>query len=276
MANYTGAANFQPNVYLFETTDPVIGGVDGVSNLPAKQLADRTEYLRSNNIGEVAAFAMATPPTGWLKANGARLLRSAYAELYALIGLRYGLNVTVPGSGGTVITSDTPHGFTLADEVNLAPFGGGSFTVLFGGVGTPIAPDTPCFIRVLSATTFSLHPSAGDAVNDLNAAQGVSPGAGMTVVELADSFSLPDLRGEFVRGWDDSRGVDSNRVLGSSQVAQVEAHTHTIDAHPSAGSNGGTFASTNNVDGGTLTTSSYGGTETRPRNVALLYCIKFG
>ncbi|MGU3416757.1 phage tail protein, partial [Enterobacteriaceae bacterium C34B] len=31
------------------------------------------------------------------------------------------------------------------------------------------------------------------------------------------SGSLPDLRGEFIRGWDDGRGVDSSRVLGASQ-----------------------------------------------------------
>ncbi|MCT4706613.1 phage tail protein, partial [Enterobacteriaceae bacterium H16N7] len=32
-------------------------------------------------------------------------------------------------------------------------------------------------------------------------------------------LKLPDLRGEFIRGWDDSRGVDSGRTLLSSQQA---------------------------------------------------------
>ncbi|HCJ9380341.1 TPA: tail fiber protein, partial [Escherichia coli] len=38
--------------------------------------------------------------------------------------------------------------------------------------------------------------------------------------ELAKSYptnKLPDLRGEFIRGWDDERGVDSGRTLLSSQ-----------------------------------------------------------
>jgi len=33
------------------------------------------------------------------------------------------------------------------------------------------------------------------------------------------ALRLPDLRGEFIRGWDDGRGIDSNRVLLSSQQA---------------------------------------------------------
>ena len=32
-------------------------------------------------------------------------------------------------------------------------------------------------------------------------------------------LKLPDLRGEFIRGWDDGRGVDSARLLLSSQAA---------------------------------------------------------
>lgn len=40
--------------------------------------------------------------------------------------------------------------------------------------------------------------------------------------ELAKAYptnKLPDLRGEFIRGWDDGRGVDSGRALLSSQEA---------------------------------------------------------
>lgn len=37
------------------------------------------------------------------------------------------------------------------------------------------------------------------------------------------TFNLPDLRGEFIRGWDHDRGIDNGRVLGSRQIA-----THVI------------------------------------------------
>ena len=42
------------------------------------------------------------------------------------------------------------------------------------------------------------------------------------------TFALPDLRGQFVRGWDDARGVDAARVLGSSQADQLLVHGHPI------------------------------------------------
>ncbi|OON40760.1 phage tail protein [Izhakiella australiensis] len=42
------------------------------------------------------------------------------------------------------------------------------------------------------------------------------------------SGALPDLRGEFLRGWDDGRGVDGGRVILSSQDALVAGHVHTL------------------------------------------------
>lgn len=44
------------------------------------------------------------------------------------------------------------------------------------------------------------------------------------------TFALPDLRGEFVRGWDDGRGIDSGRVLGAGQAGQNATHIHTATA----------------------------------------------
>ncbi len=47
--------------------------------------------------------------------------------------------------------------------------------------------------------------------------------------ELAKAYptnKLPDLRGEFIRGWDDGRGVDAGRTLLSLQDDSFEAHRH--------------------------------------------------
>lgn len=41
-------------------------------------------------------------------------------------------------------------------------------------------------------------------------------------------LKLPDLRGEFIRGWDDGRGVDSARLLLSSQAASIPEHNHEM------------------------------------------------
>jgi microcystin-dependent protein len=119
------------------------------------------------------------------------------------------------------------------------------------------------------------------------------------------TFNLPDLRGEFIRGWDDARAVDSGRTFGTAQAAGMLNHTHTGTTE-----GGGSHSHTGVIvpeggapqgltyDGGinvrcsstnttsatvaahthTMTTgnpSTGGGTETRPRNVALLACIKF-
>jgi microcystin-dependent protein len=60
------------------------------------------------------------------------------------------------------------------------------------------------------------------------------------------TFNLPDLRGEFIRGWDHGRGVDSGRTLGSFQDESFKAHTHS-GTTSSAGSH--THTATADVQG---------------------------
>ena len=93
------------------------------------------------------------------------------------------------------------------------------------------------------------------------------------------TFNLPDLRGEFIRGWDNGRGVDSGREFGSSQDDQFESHSHGTSRIAVDDDDGGIDHWVMTETGqpstsGTFSTDSAGGTETRPRNVALMYCIK--
>ena len=90
------------------------------------------------------------------------------------------------------------------------------------------------------------------------------------------TFTLPDLRGEFARGWDDGRGIDSGRTFGSAQGHAFASHTHTYTASGASG-NSVTGGPTPIYDGGqTLNTGAQGAAaETRPRNIALLAIIKF-
>jgi hypothetical protein len=80
-----------------------------------------------------------------------------------------------------------------------------------------------------------------------------------------------------MRGWDDSRGIDTSRSFGSAQADELKAHTHNYTDGTNGTNPTGTGAGTNNsfpvVNG--RATSETGGTETRPRNIALLACIKY-
>ena len=91
---------------------------------------------------------------------------------------------------------------------------------------------------------------------------------------------LPDLRGEFLRGWDDSRGVDSGRGFGSSQTDDFESHSHRVGSRDSLTDYGTSGAvefvwSYPSPVGQYVNSQSVGGDETRPRNIALLACIKY-
>lgn len=89
------------------------------------------------------------------------------------------------------------------------------------------------------------------------------------------TFNLPDHRGEFPRGTDDGRNIDPGRLVGSTQGQAIQSHLHSIlnkAVSFSFSAGGGGSAPGGSATGATELT---GGTETRPRNIAKLYCIKF-
>ena len=130
--------------------------------------------------------------------------------------------------------------------------------------------------------------------------------------------TLPDLRGEFIRGFDNGRNVDTGRSMLSQQTDQNKQHNHTatssvtdsghrhlpqtLNNMTSTEAGGNTLAVNNTLIGnygsgsGTglgplggrhfmqntttgitvaTTTANDGGGETRPRNIAMMYIIKF-
>jgi len=134
--------------------------------------------------GAIMPFAMATPPAGWLAADGAAVSRVTYGALFAAIGTTYG---------------------------------------------------------------------AGD---------------------LSTTFNLPDLRGYFVRGSGTNSDGTASGSFGAKQADEFKRHTHTYTFKSTTGgsSAGG---DPNSIINTSVNTGATGGTETRPRNIAMFYCIKF-
>lgn len=90
-------------------------------------------------------------------------------------------------------------------------------------------------------------------------------------------IKLPDLRGEFIRGWDNGRAIDSSRKLGSYQADEFKSHNHQVIEGSNIGAGGSLYTSGDDFTNfiATFSTSGgTGGTETRPRNISLMYIIK--
>jgi phage-related tail fiber protein len=107
---------------------------------------------------------------------------------------------------------------------------------------------------------------------DLFTAIGTSFGVG----DGSTTFTLPDLRAEFIRGWDDGRGIDSGRTFGTAQAASrigfYAAYGGDVDVI-----NPDQFFSTtrSKVNSNNTVTTTSNDSSVRPRNIALLAIIKF-
>lgn len=104
------------------------------------------------------------------------------------------------------------------------------------------------------------------------------------------SGKLPDLRGEFIRGWDDGRRIDSGRVIMSSQGDTLKSHGHTVQIAVNPADDpyrnilgygtGGSDKlavkanSTTSIYGNPPLVNSSGDGETRPRNIAFNYIVR--
>ena len=132
--------------------------------------------------------------------------------------------IRAPDDAATDITLTLPSSDGNANDVLQSDGSGNlSFTALPQAVptgsvhmmATTTAPSgyLKCNGAAVSRTTYA----------DLFAIIGTTHGAG----DGSSTFNVPDLRGEFVRGWDDSRGVDSGRSFGSSQSDANKQHNHT-------------------------------------------------
>jgi microcystin-dependent protein len=206
--------------------------------------------------------------------------------------------------GGALVFAAVPHSFTAGETLTAANLNG-NFTALdqrvstleallpagtmvaFGGLA-PTSPDggAPsipagwllCDGSAISRTTYAT----------LFATIGINFGGGDGI----NTFNLPDLRGRFLRGWDNGAGHDpdatartasntggpSGDVVGSLQADDFKSHNHQQQGtnRLDVANGGGIHA--DDVDNSTFAaiyTANTGGKETRPKNVAVAYIIKY-
>ena len=173
-----------------------------------------------------------------------------------------------------VISGDTSGAITLA-----APTVAGTNTITLPAVTGTMALS---FSGMVANFAMSTAPSGwlaadGSAVSRttyaaLFAAISTTFGTG----DGSTTFNLPNLGGQFTRNWISGQTTDSGRAFGSTQADAFKSHSHTflVDTNTPNGTNNAGCGVPFGGNQANLSTSSAGGTETRPTNVALLACIK--
>ncbi len=174
--------------------------------------------------------------------------------------------VPAPGTSGNVLTSSGT-AWTSAAPAQQIPAG----AVMAFAMSTAPTGWLKCNGIAVSRTTYAA----------LFAAIKTTFGGG----DGSTTFNLPDLRGEFARGWADDRAgiADSGRTFGSAQEEGIKEHSHLIGVSITPRGTGADTATLNGTSDSFYDGDGTGKTpletpstpdETRPRNVALLYCIK--
>ncbi|MBB9035587.1 tail fiber protein [Escherichia coli] len=320
MANLPETPQWEDGIYQIEVSDPVLGGPDGISNRQAKQLASRTSYLKqkveksgTDLAAHIAAVdphtqyaTKASPtftgtPTAPTPANGDNSKKLATTEFVA--------KALAALAGCAPETLDTLK--ELADALGNDP---NFATTVLNKLAEKLAkdqngadiPEPALFVKNLGLGEGSAlpvgvpvpWPSATPPTGWLKC-NGAAFSSEM-YPKLAQAYptnKLPDLRGEFIRGWDDGRGIDAGRALLSFQTGMLEKHRHIVVANDGYDTKDEwelatifkkTYTQGRGLDatstGGSLIPSptlhsrgsigNTGGSETRPRNIAFNYIVR--
>lgn len=259
----TGTAN----VIAFTSKSPFNAYTDGIRiALRASSTNTGAANLNVNSVGAKPIFTLSAN-AGVVPLAGGNITANGIYELIYSAALD-------SNSGGWMLLNPT---------LQLKPVG--AYEIM-------AAPTIPvgylyCDGRAVSRTTYSA----------LFNVIGTRFGAG----DGSTTFNLPDWRGNFMRGWDDGRGMDSGRAFGSQQASQNVNHSHTFNGTTSgngshtislgrgqgSGNSSGWLGAANqdqslqiasipNHDhafGGT--TNTVGGNEARPVNNTVYVVVKF-
>ena len=188
---------------------------------------------------------------------------------------------------GTPVTGDTRYNSTIAAAETYTgsaweQLGGAPIGAVFAMAHSTVPSGfLECNGAAVSRSTYS---NLFDFFNAISLPYGSGNGS--------STFNLPDLRGEWIRGWANTSTVDQSRGIGTSQADQNKLHNHDINdaghdhdigiSNGDSGSeyvheSGGGRDETNSTDSVTtgITIQNSGGTEVRVRNIAMMYVIKY-
>lgn len=260
----------------------VTGGVwaEGAADVPAEPIAETTYALSTVTEAEIQEGWPFSKIVDSAKHNelmkrltSLMLMVEEYGVLPWCATTSYKAGAVAMGSNGSVykaVSDNTAQDPTSSPSV-WRVFGSTPSGIVewFAGSAAP-AGYLKCNGAAVSRTTYA----------DLFAAIGTTYGVG----DGSTTFNVPDVRGEFIRGFDDGRGVDAGRTIGSTQTDDFKSHTHPFtDSTVSETSKTSTVVFSGGTPYGfgplrvniSSTTNAAGGTETRPRNIAFLACIKY-
>ena len=214
MGKITEQQQWEEDIYLIEKQDKVLGGELGVINTQAKQLANRTKYLKGqvDNINRErtgyatktspAFIGVPTAPTAAASTNNAQIATTAFVKtaIAALVG-----------SAPAALDTLEELARALAGDANLK-------ATLLAEIGkkanaTDFNALHDLFIGIPIPYPLSTVPTGCLAMNGQRFDTRRYP----KLAQKYPSGQLPDLRGEFIRGWDNGREVDVRRTLLSAQ-----------------------------------------------------------
>lgn len=161
---------------------------------------------------------------------------------------------------------------------SMSPVPVGSSIIVNGNVAPPgfLKENGALISRATYPALYAYAVTSGNIVTE--AAWPSGNQGSFSTGDLSTTFRIPDSRGEFIRGWDDSRGLDSGRAIGTHQADSLKDHTHSYSVWGSATAviGAANFSQpTGNTSANTSSPSTGAAAETRPVNVSKLICIKY-
>lgn len=171
------------------------------------------------------------------------------------------------------VTSTSGEWVNLTPDVNIDPIPTG--TIITFSASTPPTGYLECDGSAISRTTYSALFAV--IADDYGVGDGSS------------TFNIPDLRGQFIRGWAHGQSTDPDKAtrtdrgdgttgdaVGTKQAEGTKSHTHSVPLHYDLNTGGyGSIPVGRSITSATTTTGATGGNETRPLNIYMMYCIKY-